>query len=342
MVSQNTKGVLLINLGTPKSPRKKDVFNYLNEFLTDDRVINLPWLQRQLLVRSFIVPFRYKESTKIYKTVWDEKRGSPLLFHSINLLEKVRNKLPNGYVAELGMRYQEPSLKQALENLRKQHISSLIVLPLYPQYASSTTGTGLQKVMETISKWVNIPAIRIIDHFFDNEDFINSFVSKIREHDIDSYDHVLFSYHGLPIKQIYDSDDSGMHCMQNGKQDCCSQLNAVNRFCYRAQCFATTRALVDKLGLKEDSYSVSFQSRLGKAEWIKPYTTDEIEKLAQTGKKKVLVVCPAFIADCLETLSEISIEYQEDFISLGGEKLQLVESLNDSDDWVDAIIKMVV
>lgn len=335
------KGILLMNLGTPKSADNGDVFTYLNEFLTDGRVIDLPWLKRQLLVRGIIVPFRYKNSAKTYRAIWDSKTGSPLMYHCVNLLKKVREKLPEGYVVELGMRYQQPSLEFALNKLKEQNISELIVLPLYPQNASSSTGTGLQKVMEIVSKWTNIPTLKMINNFCDDEGFIDSFIAKIQEHDIKSYDHVLFSYHGLPLKHILDGDASGKHCKQESANGCCDELTEANQFCYRAQCSASTRAFVSKLGLQKGQYSMSFQSRLGKDEWVKPYTIEEIERLAQAGKKKVLVVCPAFTADCLETVYEISVEYQEEFEKFGGKKLQLVESLNDSEKWVDAVLNMV-
>lgn len=334
-------GVLLINLGTPKSPQNGDVFTYLNEFLTDGRVIDLPWLKRQLLVRGIIVPFRYKNSARTYREIWHPEKGSPLMYHSMALLQKVRAKLPDSYVVELGMRYEQPSIEEALLKLKAQKVGEIIVLPLYPQYASSSTGTAVQRVFEVISRWTNIPRVRVVNSFCTDEGFIDAFVDKIRKHDLQEYDHVLFSYHGLPLKHIFDSDDSKKHCKQGGAEGCCEVLSADNQFCYRAQCTQTTKAFVRKLNLEPGAYSMSFQSRLGKEEWVKPYTIEMIEELARAGKKKVLVVCPAFTADCLETVFEISVEYQDEFEKFGGEKLQLVESLNDSDQWVDAVVDLV-
>lgn len=340
-MSSFLKGVLIINLGTPKSPKNGDVFNYLNEFLTDERVIDLPYLKRQLLVRGIIVPFRYKNSAKTYREIWHPEKGSPLMYHSLEFMEKFNKNLPEGYVAELAMRYEQPSIESALEKLRLQNITDLIVFPMYPQYASSSTGTVLQKVMEVVAKWNNIPHVQVISHYYQDENFLQSFVSNIRKYDISQYDHFLFSYHGVPLRHIKDADVSGSHCQQNGASGCCDQITSCNHMCYRAQCVATTHALASHLGLTKDQFSISFQSRLGKEEWVMPYTSDVISHLAQQGKKKVLVACPAFVADCLETIYEIGVEYAEEFAEQGGEKLQLVESLNASDQWVDTVIQLV-
>jgi protoporphyrin/coproporphyrin ferrochelatase len=342
MTNFSPTGVLLINLGTPKSPKPGDVFKYLNEFLTDGRVIDFPWLPRQLLVRGIIVPFRYRNSARTYQQIWDSEKGSPLMYHSLGLLEKVRQRVPENYVVELAMRYQEPSIAHALEQLRAKKVREIIVFPLYPHYASSSTGTVHQKVLETVAKWQNIPNIRIINSYPDHPDFIAAIVDKVKAYDLKAYDHVLFSYHGIPVRHIRKADETGgKHCYQDPERSCCHRLTSVNQFCYRAQSMATTRALVKALNLEEGAYSSAFQSRLGKEEWIQPYTSDEIERLAAAGKKKVLVISPAFTADCLETIFEISVEYQEEFEEMGGEQLQLVESLNDSDLWANAVVGMV-
>lgn len=335
-------GVLLVNLGTPKSSAPGDVFTYLNEFLTDGRVIDFPWIPRQLLVRGIIVPFRYKNSSRTYQAIWDKEKGSPLMYHSVALTEKVRTRLSENYIVELAMRYQEPSIEQGLERLRKQKVNSIVVFPLYPHYASSSTGTVHQKVMEVVSKWQNIPNMRFVNSYCDHPKFIEAIVEKVHMFNLQDFDHVLFSYHGIPVRHIRKADEAETYCYQNGKgSSCCDQLTSINQFCYRAQSFATTRALVKALALKEGFYSTAFQSRLGKEEWIQPYTSDAIEELAKAGKKKVLVISPAFTADCLETIFEVSVEYQEEFEHHGGEKLQLVESLNDSDLWADAVVELV-
>lgn len=341
-MSKLLKGVLLINLGTPKSSDNGDVFTYLNEFLTDGRVIDLPWFKRQLLVRGIIVPFRYKASANTYREIWSKETGSPLMYHSVNLTEKVRAKLPSDYVVELAMRYQGPSIPEALEKLKLQKISELIIFPMYPHYASSSTGTVLQKVLEEVSKWNNIPTMRVISSYYNDENYIQAFVDRINEQNLEKYDHLLFSYHGLPFKHLKDGDLSGNHCQQGGANGCCDVITDVNAMCYRAQCVATTQAIVREMQIPKEKYSISFQSRLGKDEWVFPYTVDALKTLADAGVKKLLMVSPAFTADCLETVYEISIEYDEDFKKLGGEKVQLVESLNDSDKWVDAILNLVV
>jgi protoporphyrin/coproporphyrin ferrochelatase len=342
MTTLSPIGVLLVNLGTPKSPNPGDVFTYLNEFLTDGRVIDFPWLPRQLLVRGIIVPFRYKNSARTYQQIWDKDKGSPLMYHSLALLDKVKKRMPEGYVVELAMRYQQPSIESALEKLREQKVKEIIIFPLYPHYASSSTGTVHQKVLEVLAKWQNIPSIKLINSYPDHPDFIHAIVEKVKKYDLSSFDHVLFSYHGIPVRHIRKADETGgKYCYQDAERSCCNTLTEINQFCYRAQSMATTRALVKALALKEGDYSTAFQSRLGKEEWIQPYTSDEIERLAKAGKKKVLVISPAFTADCLETIFEVSVEYQEEFEEMGGEKLQLVESLNDSDLWADAVVGMV-
>ena len=329
-------GVLLVNLGTPDSPQPKDVKKYLLEFLMDGRVIDKPWLLRNVLVRGLIVPFRYKKSAKLYKEIWDPVKGSPLLYHSRNLEHKLQAALAGNYVVELAMRYQSPSITNGLTKLREAQVDRIIVLPLFPQYASSSTGTVVEKLTSIVSKWNAYPSITIINSFYDHPLFIKAFLSKIREHDLTAYDHVLFSYHGLPERHMKKADETGKHCLQ-ADYSCCDEICGANRSCYRAHCIATTKAFVSELQLSSGSYTACFQSRLGKDSWVKPYTSDVIKKLAQEGKKRVLVVCPAFVADCLETVYEISVEYQSEFKSFGGEELQLVESLNDSPLWVDAV-----
>lgn len=341
-MSKALKGVLLINLGTPKTSKNGDVFTYLNEFLTDGRVIDIPWFQRQLLVRGIIVPFRYKNSAKTYQAIWSPETGSPLMFHSMNFTEKVKAKIPTGYVVELAMRYQEPSIPQALERLRLQNIDELIVFPMYPQYASSSTGTGLQKVLEEVAKWNNIPKLKVISSYYNDEGYIQSFVNKIAAQNPEKYDHILFSFHGLPLRHIKNGDLTGSHCQQGGANGCCDVINEKNAMCYRAQCVATTKAIVQKMQIPKEKHSMSFQSRLGKDEWVEPYTIEMLKTLAESGVKKLLVVSPAFTADCLETVYEISIEYDEDFKKFGGDKVQLVESLNDSDEWVDTVLKLIL
>lgn len=333
-------GILLVNLGTPDSPSNSDVFKYLNEFLTDGRVIDYPWLARQLLVRGIIVPARYRNSAKIYREIWDKDRGSPLLYHTQDLTDKVRATLdPQKYVVAFAMRYQNPSLESELEKFRLQQVDKIVVLPLFPQYSSACNGSVIQKVQEITSKWLTIPDLKFIHHFYDNDLFIEAFAAQGRKYNFDDYDHILFSYHGLPARHLKNGDVTGKHCLQN--KDCCATITEINQHCYRAQCFATTQLIAEKLGLPKEKFTVTFQSRLGKEVWLEPYTVEVIPQLAKAGKKKLLVFSPAFVADCLETLYEIREEYLELFEEHGGESITLVESLNSEDKWVEAVCELV-
>lgn len=333
------KGILLVNLGTPDTPSVADVRKYLDEFLMDERVIDVNALNRTLLVKGIIVPFRGPKSAKIYKEVWTEN-GSPLLYYSVRSAELLQEKLGSNYIVELAMRYQNPSIESALKRLKDQRVESIKVIPLFPQYASASTGSVIQKVMELISKWQTIPHISFVNSFHDNEAMLNVFAENAAKHNPESFDHVVFSFHGLPERQLLKGDHSGKYCLQT--PNCCSKLNDVNRFCYSAQSHDTARLLAAKLNIPQDKYTVSFQSRLGNAPWRKPYTIDVLEDLAKQGKKNILVFSAAFVADCLETNYEIAIEYNEEFRRWGGEKVQLVESLNDNPKWIDALADLAV
>lgn len=334
-------GVLLINLGTPDSPKTSDVRQYLNEFLTDGRVIDIPALPRQLLVRCAISPFRAGASAKSYRAVWTDK-GSPLKYISQDQAIALQNALdeqnPQQYKVVLAMRYQSPSIEAGLMALRRERVSRIIVVPLFPQYASASTGSANQRVMEIVSQWQVVPDIKFIQSFYNNEGYIQAFAEIGRSYNPSQYDHILFSYHGLPQRQMRKANDDN-HCLQS--PNCCHQLSEKNQFCYGAQCHATTQALAKALNLSPDQYSLSYQSRLGKDPWMQPYTVQVLEKLAKQGIKKILVFCPAFVADCLETLFEITTEYQELFVHQGGEKVQLVESLNTHPTWITALRDMV-
>ncbi len=337
---QKKTGVLLVNLGTPDSASNSDVFKYLNEFLTDGRVIDYPWLPRQILVRGIIVPLRYKNSAKTYREIWDKDRGSPLLYHLQDLAKKVQENLGDNYVVEYAMRYQNPSLENSLEKFRLAQINKIVVLPLFPQYSSACNGSVIQKVQEITSKWLTIPDLKYIHHFYDNAKFIDAFVAQGNKFNFDDFDHVLFSYHGLPARHLKNGDITKKHCLQNAA--CCASITEINQHCYRAQCYETTRLITEKLGLPKDKFTVSFQSRLGKEVWLEPYTVAVIPELAKQGKKKLLVFSPAFVADCLETLYEIRTEYLEIYEEHGGESITLVESLNSEDKWVDAVCDIVM
>lgn len=334
VLSESLKtGILLVNLGTPDSPATADVRRYLKQFLLDPRVIDIPALPRNLLVRGIIAPFRSPKSAKTYRHIWT-KEGSPLLVISQKLAIALQEKLGSEYHVELAMRYQNPSLESVLNKFKGKAIRKLKVIPLFPQYASATTGSVHEEVMRILGKWQTIPPVELVNSYHDLPGMIAAFAANGRAKGIDNYDHVLFSYHGLPQRQLLKADEQA-HCLK--AKDCCATLGEKNRFCYSAQCHATTAALVGELGLTEGQYTTTFQSRLGRAEWIRPYTSDVIHDLAKKGLKRLLVFCPAFTADCLETIFEIGEEYREEFIEAGGEELTLVESVNTHPLWVEGL-----
>jgi ferrochelatase len=333
---KKTKGVLLVNLGTPDSYHPSAVYRYLNEFLTDERVIDMSWLRRQILVRGVIVPLRFRQSAKLYRRLWTPE-GSPLLVHGRDVESKLQAALGDSYHVVLAMRYQSPSIEQGLEKLRGKQVEELIVLPLFPQYASATTGSVHQKVMEKLQRWEVIPKLVLINQFCDHPKMIEAICARAKQHRLDSYDHILFSFHGLPERQIRRADPSGKCLTPN----CCQASCSAKQFCYKAQCYATARALVERLSLRETDYTVCFQSRLGRDPWLQPYTSSVLENLAEKGMKRILVFCPSFVCDCLETTCEISLEYGEEFKKRGGEELQLVEGLNSHPAWIEALQSLV-
>ena len=332
-------GILLIQLGTPDSPSKKDVRTYLSEFLNDPRVIDIPWLSRKFLVNGIIVPFRTSKSAKIYKELWDKSGGeSPLLVYTKQVKEKLQKRFSDSNVTvEMAMRYKNPSMDSVLEKMRLANYDEIVILPLFPQYASASSGSAIEKAMNIIRKWWVIPEIRIISQFYDNEGYLNSLVENARKFDLDSYDHILFSYHGLPDRQV-DKVYEGTDLCED--QPCETQINEKNKFCYKATSYATTRLLAEKLGITEDQYTVCFQSRLNE-KWLSPFSDKVVEELGKKGAKRLLVFSPAFVADCLETIIEIGSEYQEIFEAHGGEKVQLVASCNDSETFISGLEQML-
>ncbi|RZL16494.1 MAG: ferrochelatase [Pedobacter sp.] len=339
MVDMSKKGILLVNLGTPDSPEVKDIKKYLDQFLMDGRVIDIPKFNRTLLVKGIIVPFRSPKTAKLYKEIWNEN-GSPLLHYSKLQLHALQEKLGPEYLVELAMRYQSPSIEQALNNLKAQLVESIRVIPLFPQYASASTGSVMEEVMALLSKWQTIPPVSFVNSFHDNPNMISVFAENAAKHNPETYDHILFSFHGLPERQLLKCDHTGNYCLK--AENCCETLNDTNKFCYSAQGHDTARRIAERMGIPKDGYTVCFQSRLGKEPWVQPYTTDVLKKLAAEGKKRLLVFSPAFVADCLETLYEITVEYHEEFKALGGEHVQLVESLNDHPHFIEALEKMAL
>jgi ferrochelatase len=332
-------GVLLIQLGTPDSPRVSDVRSYLSEFLNDPRVIDLPYLIRKILVNGIIVPFRAPKSAKIYKELWELGEGeSPLLTHTLALQAHLQKNFEGENVTiEMAMRYKNPSLDSVLEKMRLANYDRIVLLPLFPQYASASTGSAIEKAMDIIRKWWVIPEIKIISQFYDNPGYIHSIVDNAKKFQLSDYDHILFSYHGLPERQV-DKVYEGTDLCED--QPCELEVNEKNKFCYKATSYATTRLIAKELGLTEKDYTVCFQSRLDK-KWLTPFSDKVVEEWAEKGAKKLLVFSPAFVADCLETLIEIGDEYQEIFEEKGGEKVQLVPSSNTHPAFVEGLTQLI-
>ena len=328
-------GVLLINLGTPDSPSVSDVRSYLSQFLNDPRVIDIPWIARKFLVNLIIVPFRAPKSARVYKKLWSAK-GSPLLYYSERAAKLLQDQLGNEYGVHLAMRYKNPSISNVLEVMRRLNYARIIVLPMFPQYASASTGSAFEEVMRIVSKWWVIPDVKFISQYFDHPEYIQAYVDRGRQYDHERYDHVLFSYHGLPQRHLDKVYEAGL-CSD---RDCEHEITSENRFCYKATCYATTRLIAKGLGIPEEKYTVCFQSRLDEG-WVKPFSDEVVRNCARQGMKRILVFSPAFTADCLETIIEIGEEYQEIFQEHGGEKVQLVESLNDHPLWINCLKNLV-
>jgi ferrochelatase len=330
-------GVLLINLGTPDSPATKDVRKYLRQFLMDGRVIDIPAIPRYILVNGIIAPFRAPKSAREYRKLWVE-RGSPLKFYGHDVCDALQKSLGDEYKVVLGMRYQNPSIESALNELKEANVSRMIVISLFPQYASASTGSAVQEVNDVVNKWQIVPSINYINQFMDHPKFIEAFAANgLKLMAKTEYDHVVFSYHGLPERHIR-KGSVGNQCQLGS---CCDHFHEKNRYCYRAQCFYTSRLLAEKLGLSKEQYTVSFQSRLGKDPWVKPYTDEILAELPNQGKKKVLAYSPAFVADCLETTVEVGGQFKEEFEEAGGEVWDLVPSLNDSEIWIECLKDLV-
>lgn len=321
------QGLLLINLGTPDAPDVASVRRYLREFLCDKRVIDLPAPVRLILVYAFILPFRPRSSAHAYQQIWTPS-GSPLLRNSQAFLDKLQQRLNPSQRVALGMRYGHPSIEKALAELSDcEHIT---VLPLYPQYSSAATGSSLEEVFRLLSRQRVIPSVTVIRDFYNDPGFIKAQAALIQPCLAD-HDHLLFSYHGLPERQL-EREGCQPVC-----QTPCPPVGDNNAGCYRAQCWQTSSLLADALHLTADQYSSSFQSRLGKAAWIKPYTDEWLPVLVQRGVRRLAIACPSFVADCLETLEEIGMRAREQWLQAGGEHLTLVPCLNDADAWVDAV-----
>jgi len=327
----------MINLGTPESPGPSDVRRYLREFLMDPRVIDLPAWKRWLVVNMILIS-RPRASGEAYAKIWTEQ-GSPLLVHSRALVDKISRRLPELRV-ELGMRYGNPSIASALQRLRADGVDKVVVFPLYPQYSSAANGSSLDKVYAEAARLWNVPDIETIPPFYDDPGFIAACAAQARPmiDDVDP-EKIYFSFHGLPERHVAKSDESGEHCLRSA--DCCARIVETNRHCYRAQCHATARLLAERLGIPDDKYVICFQSRLGRDPWIKPYTDHVMIEHARAGVKRAVILSPAFVADCLETLEELRIRAVADWTAHGGERLEVVPCINSDERWVDAAIDLV-
>ncbi len=332
-------GVLLLQLGTPDSTEVGDVRRYLREFLSDPRVLDLPAPARFLLLNAVILPFRPRRSAEAYEKVWTDK-GSPLTLNTAALAQRVAAILGEGYRVAYGMRYRNPSIASAVEQLLSEGCRRLMLLPQFPQYASASTGSALEKALQVIGSRVRVPEIRCAGSFYDHPGFLEA-VAGIAGPLLDGFgpDHVVFSYHGLPEKQVQRSDPTGEWCLRT--PGCCDSMAMANTFCYRAQCFATSRGLIDVLGLDEGATSTTFQSRLAGQKWIEPYTDHRLPQLYLEGVRRLAVLTPSFTADCLETIEEIGIRGRRQWADLGGEDFLLVPCVNADHRWVEAVASMV-
>ena len=329
-------GLLLVNLGTPDAPTVPAVRRYLREFLWDHRVIDIHPVARAALLYLIILPTRPRRSAAAYRAIWGE-RGSPLRFHSEDLAAAVAARLGQGWRVELAMRYGQPALAPALRRFVEDGVRRVVVMPLYPQYASSSTGSTLEAIFSAAARMIAPPALVVTPAFYDHPGFLDA-QARLAAPRVEGADHVLFSFHGLPERHVMATDHTGAHCLASGT--CCDAIVAANAACYRAQCFATAQGLARRLGLSEGRWSVSFQSRLGRDPWIKPYTDHALVALAEAGVRDLAVICPSFVADCLETVEEIGIRAVADFTAAGGERLRRVPCVNSEPDWADAVAEL--
>lgn len=329
------KGIVLMNLGSPDSTEVKDVKKYLNQFLMDERVIDKSYLARLLLVRGIIVPFRAPKSAEAYKTIWT-KEGSPLVVLTKQLQSALQEKINEP--VEIAMRYGNPSPKEAFDNLLKRSpdLEEVLAFPLYPHYAMSSYETAVEYAKEMHKKNGYTFKLKFVKPFYNDADYINALADRMRPYLDQEYDHILFSYHGVPGRHIMKTDKTGCHCLK--VENCCEVASPAHAECYRHQCFTTTKLVMEKLGVTKDKYSISFQSRLGKG-WLEPFTDIRLEEMPKEGIKKLLILCPAFVSDCLETLEEIEERGKESFIGAGGETYQMIPCLNIIPSWVDTLKK---
>ena len=330
------KGVLLVNLGSPDSPSVRDVRKYLREFLMDGRVLDMPWPIRFCVVNFAILPTRPKQSGHAYEKIWT-KDGSPLVVTSKHVQAALQKRV--SVPVELAMRYQSPSIGSGVTNLSARGADDVLLIPLFPHYAMSSYETAVVRVREVAARLAPRMKVTVQAPYYDAPDYITALAASAADYLKQDYDHLLFSFHGIPERHIRKSDSTGCHCLT--VPDCCEIASPAHATCYRAQCFKTAAAFVEKSGVPAGKYSVSFQSRLGKDPWLKPYTDHELPRLAQEGKKRMLVLCPTFVSDCLETIEEIGMRGCEQFMRASGKEFTRIPCMNEHPLWIAALEKMV-
>ncbi len=331
---QKSYGVLLVNLGSPDSTKVKDVRRYLDEFLMDKRVFDYPYLLRRFIVGAFILPFRPKQSAEAYEKIWT-KEGSPLIVTSYAVKELLQKKVdvPVG----LGMSYRKPSIKAGIDEIlqQKPDIEEILLIPMYPHYAMSTFESVVEAVKNDLRGRKKTIALNIIKPYYQHPLYMKALTESAKPWLESDYDYLLFSYHGLPERHLRKSDPTGAHCLK--VENCCFTPSPAHEVCYRHQCFRTTQLFAEHFKLDKSKYSVAFQSRLGKDPWLTPFTDETIARLAKEGIKKLLVICPAFVSDCLETLEEIGMGGKETFLEHGGEEFRMIPCMNEHEAWIEAL-----
>lgn len=331
------KGILLMNLGSPDSTKTKDVKRYLDEFLMDERVIDFPYLPRLLLVRGIITPLRAPKSAKAYASIWTDE-GSPLVVLTKQLQAALQAQVEEP--VEIAMRYGNPSPKQGFDNLLKRmpDMEEVVAVPLYPHYAMSSYETAVEHAKATHAKEKYPFKLTFLDPYYNNDLYINALTESMKPYLENEYDHILFSYHGVPERHIRKSDTTSCHCLK--VNNCCEVASPAHAQCYRHQCFTTTKLVTEKLGIPASKFSISFQSRLGGG-WLQPFTDKRLKAMPGEGIKKLLIICPAFVSDCLETLEEIAEEGKETFMEAGGESFEMIPCMNTHPMWVAALKQMI-
>jgi ferrochelatase len=336
--SHSRTGLLLINLGTPDEPTPEKVGSYLKEFLMDPLVIDIPFAFRWILVNLLIVPRRSHASAKLYEKVWDAKLGSPLLSYTRDFARKMKEAAGEDAVVTFGMRYGKPSIESAVRELLDAGVTQITAFPLYPQYSLAATESSNVEVKRVLEKLSSSVPVKMLPAFYQDSAYLDAVAEVSRPYLERPHDFTLFSFHGLPERQVKKTDPSGAHCL--AMEECCAKTVPANSDCYRQQCFVTAHEVARRLGIEEKKYAIAFQSRLGRTPWIRPYSDHFYESLPKEGIRKVAVLCPSFVADCLETLEEVQIRGREQFVAAGGEDLFLVPSLNAEDVWVKAALQI--